>query len=146
MKYVREILEAKQNQEVATIAHDKNVLEAAQMMNERRIGSLVVKEGNEVVGIFTERDVLRRVVAELRDPNKTYVKDVMTAPCVIAKPEEEIEKCQLVMTQMRIRHLPVLKGGQLVGMLTAGDIMSRTVRERAVEIQYLHDYLYGGTR
>lgn len=145
MRTVRDILSHKRTNDVASISHDRCVLEAAGIMNDLRIGSLVVVNGDRVVGIFTERDVLRRVVALLRDPAETTVADVMSTPCVVCHPDDLVDQCQAVMTQERIRHLPVVEGAQLVGILTAGDIMATAVRERNVEIQYLQDYLYGGS-
>ncbi len=143
MSTVRDILNRHADRDVASVSHSDTVLDAARVMNERRIGSLVVLNGDHVVGIFTERDVLTRVVAELRDPQTTKVGDVMTSPCLVCKPEDSLLDCQTVMTQQRIRHLPVVEDGSLLGILTQGDIMADTSRESQVEIRMLQDYLYG---
>jgi signal-transduction protein with cAMP-binding, CBS, and nucleotidyltransferase domain len=140
---VRELLEKKGNQVIASIGCHDSVLEAAKLMNEKRIGAVVVVEDDNVVGIFSERDVLRRVVAELRDPAATEVCDVMTSPCIIVHPDENLDDCQSIITQKRIRHLPVVDDGQLIGMITPGDIMAQNHRDHKVEIEYLHSYIYG---
>ncbi len=145
MSTVRDALQRHAGREVASVGHKDSVLNAACLMNQRRIGSLVVLNGERVVGIFTERDVMTRVVAELRDPKTTTVGEVMTTPCLVCKPDDPLLDCQTVMTQQRIRHLPVVEEGNLVGILTQGDIMANSSRESQVEIRMLQDYLYGPT-
>jgi CBS domain-containing protein len=129
---------------VASIPSSATVLEATHVMNERRIGALVVKEGEEVVGIFTERDVLRRVVAVERAPAATLVKDVMTADVVCCEPESDLEEASRIMRDKRIRHLPVCceKRG-LVGLVSIGDLNAYYASTQEAEILFLHDYVYG---
>ncbi len=140
---VKELLAAKESPEVAMISGDENVLQAAKEMNARGIGSLVVTEEGETVGIFSERDILRRVVAELRNPEETKVKEVMTSPPIIIHPDDTVDHCQGIMTQRRIRHLPVIDEGKVVGMITSGDIMAQSHRDGQVEIEYLTNYITG---
>jgi CBS domain-containing protein len=142
MPKVQDILSQK-GREVATIEADRSVVEAAQEMNRRRIGSLVVMKGSRVIGIFTERDILVRVVAERRDPEKTTVGTVMTAPVVCCTPETDLGECKTIVTSRRIRHIPVLVGGQLLGIVTSGDIMARESRDREVTIESLCEYIGG---
>lgn len=142
---VREVLEKKQQDHVTAVSRDATALDAAKLMNQRKIGSVVVTQGDEVIGIFTERDILRRVVAELRDPAETLVGDVMTAPCIVVEPEDTLESCQGIVTQNRVRHLPVVEDGKLIGMITAGDIMAQSYKNGQVEIHYLQTYLYGSS-
>jgi CBS domain-containing protein len=111
-------------------------------MNERGIGGLVVIDGDRIIGMFTERDVLRRVVAEMRDPARTPVSDVMTAPVVTVRPEATIAECAGIVTTRRIRHLPVMEGDELRGLITSGDILAFQVREQQDTINYLHNYVH----
>jgi CBS domain-containing protein len=128
---------------VATIEADRSVVDAAQEMNQRRIGSLVVMKGQRVVGIFTERDILVRVVAERRDPEKTVVGDVMTTPVVCCVPETELAECRAIVTNRRIRHIPICVAGKLVGIVTSGDILARESLELEGTLESLSQYIGG---
>lgn len=142
MKYVRDIL-ARKGPEVACVCADQSVLSAAQLMNDRRIGAVVVTRGNSVVGIFTERDILTRVVAKELSPSSTHVGDVMTSPCVVCSSSDEIDQCQAIITEKRIRHLPVVDEGRLVGLISIGDIMASQKIELETAVQSLSEYIYG---
>ena len=137
---------AKKSGKVAIIAEEATVMEAARIMSDRRIGSLVVGRREKVVGIFTERDVLNRVVARHLDPLETIIKDVMTTPVACCQPTTKLTECRSVMTEKRIRHLPVVKDNRLLGMISIGDIFALEQREQKLTIEYLHEYLYEGTR
>lgn len=140
---VKELLARKGTTEVATVTVEETALDAARLMNEKRIGCVMVVDGDRIAGIFTERDVLRRVVAELRDPSKTKIHEVMTTPCIVVDLDETVEDCQAIITRKRVRHLPVVEDGKLAGMVTIGDIMAQSVDDHKVEIEYLHSYIYG---
>jgi CBS domain-containing protein len=142
MPTVQDVLNQK-GREVATIESDRSVVDAAQEMNRRRIGSLVVIKGPRVIGIFTERDILTRVVAERRDPERTTVGAVMTVPVVCCTPETELKECKDIVTSRRIRHIPVVVAGQLMGIVTSGDIMARESQDREVTIESLCEYIGG---
>jgi CBS domain-containing protein len=142
MPTVQDILSHKGN-DVASVQRERSVIEAAREMNRLRIGSLVVVEGSKVVGIFTERDILVRVVAEGRDPNRLTVGQVMTAPVVCCTPETEISECKSIVTTRRIRHIPVIANGELVGIVTSGDIMARESIEKEVTIESMREYIGG---
>ena len=137
---------AKKSSDVAMIGEEATVMEAAKIMSDRRIGSLVVVRGEKVVGIFTERDVLNRVVARHLDPLETIVKDVMTTPVACCQPTTKLAECRSVMTEKRIRHLPVVQDNRLVGMISSGDILALEHVEQQRTIEYMHEYLYEGTR
>jgi CBS domain-containing protein len=141
MPAVRDILSRK-GAEVVTATAEFTVVEAAQLMNARGIGALLIMEGGQLVGIFTERDVMRRVVAEQRDPARTLVADVMTRHLVTTRAEMAIEECASQMTSRRIRHLPVLSESGLVGVVTIGDLMAWQVAEQAVTIAQLNSFVY----
>ena len=145
MPTAQDILKKKTG-EVAMIAEGANVMEAAKMMSDRRIGSMVVARAEKVIGIFSERDVLNRVVAKHLDPSTTLIRDVMTSPVACCQPTTKLTECRAVMTEKRIRHLPVVDDGKLVGMISSGDILALEHTQQQRTIEYLHEYLHEGTR
>ena len=138
-----ESLLEKKGRDVATVDRTDSVLDAAQEMNRRRIGAVVVRDGERVVGIFTERDILNRVVAAGLSPGETPVGTVMTSPMAVCRRDTRLAECKSVMTQKRIRHLPVVEEGRLYGMISIGDIMASEVADQQATIEYLHEYLHG---
>ena len=131
---------------VVTIGEEATVMEAAKIMSEERFGSLLVVREQKLVGIFTERDVLNRVVARHLDPLETIVKDVMTTPVACCLPTTKLAECRGVMTEKRIRHLPVAKENKLLGMISSGDILALEAEEQQHTIEYLYEYLFEGIR
>src|SRR6187551_3046977 len=117
------------------------VLEAAKLMVERNVGSLLVMEGDETVGIVTERDYLRRVAAEELDGKKTPVREIMSGPLIVVTPKTSIDECMAVMTNRRIRHLPVVEDGAVAGVVSIGDVVKFQAREQSFELQFLQDYI-----
>ena len=134
---------ARKGGEVFTIGIADPVLAAATLMNERAIGGLVVLDEGRVAGMFTERDILRRVVAMRRDPATTPVGEVMTTPVAFCRPETTLEECRAVMTDQRIRHLPVVDGKGVCGIITIGDLMAHEAIDQESTIQYLNEYIFG---
>jgi CBS domain-containing protein len=130
---------------VATVPQEATVLEAAKLMNDRRIGAVVVTDGDKVVGIFTERDILMRVVAAGASPGETRVSSVMTSPMACCRRDTPLAECKATMTGKRIRHLPVVEEGRLYGIVSSGDILASEVQDQQATIEYLHEYLYGRT-
>ncbi len=128
---------------VVTVQRQCTVLEAAKIMNEKRIGAVIVVEGETASGIFTERDVLTRIVAKQEDPAKILVGDVMTTPMACCTRATKLAECKTVMTEKKIRHLPVVEGGTLYGMISSGDVLAHEVASQENTIRYLNDYLYG---
>ncbi len=142
MATVQNILERKGTQ-VYRVREDDTVLDAARAMNTYRVGALVVTRGETVVGIFTERDILNRVVAARRDPAQVRVGEVMTSPVAVCTPQTTRHECRVVMRNRRLRHLPVVDAGRLVGIVSIGDVLEATEAEQCETIQYLHEYMYG---
>jgi CBS domain-containing protein len=132
---------ASKDRTVHSISPTASVLEAVQKMNSERIGALLVCAGDEVVGIFTERDVLTRVVDARRDPNTTTVDEVMTDELVVVKPSMTVEEAMAVVTERRCRHLPVLDGPQLIGLVSIGDLTRWVSRNQEIHIQDLVDFI-----
>lgn len=141
MATVQDVLDIK-GPDVVTLDAGATVLDAAQRMNERGIGGVVVMDAGAVVGIFTERDILRRVVAKRRDPARTAVREVMTTPIITCRPEAALDECRALITDKRVRHLPVMREGRLCGIITSGDILAQQVREQQDTIQHLHNYMF----
>lgn len=142
MPTAQTILERK-GTDVATVERKNTVLGAAKLMNERKIGALVVTDGERAVGIFTERDILNRVVAAGLEAEKTQVGDVMTSPMACCKRDTLLRECKTVMSRKRIRHLPVVESGKLYGMISSGDILATECADQQATIEYLQEYLYG---
>jgi CBS domain-containing protein len=142
MHRVQQILESK-GKAVFSITEDATAMDAAKVMNDHHIGALVVTRGEKVVGIFTERDILNRVVARQRDPAETVVRDVMTTPVACCAPGTSRAECRSVMRGRRIRHLPVVDDDRLVGMISIGDIIEDEGAEQQETIRYLYEYMHG---
>ena len=141
MATVRDLL-ARKLGDVISISPSDTVLHAAQAMNQHGIGGLVVMERGALVGVFTERDILRRVVAAERDPATTKVQEVMTTPVVTCLPETSVEECGAILSGRRIRHLPVTDDRGLVGLVTSGDLLAFQVTEQIATIQFLNSYMF----
>jgi CBS domain-containing protein len=138
-----EILEEKGGA-VFEIDADSSVFEAVQRMVEMNVGSLLVTEGGEVTGIVTERDYLRRVALEGRTDRETAVREIMSSPLIVVTPETTVDECMALMTDRRIRHLPVVDNGGVVGMVSIGDLVKFKSKQQSFEIQYLTDYITAG--
>lgn len=128
--------------DIVSVAPDATVLEAAQLMTARGIGGLLVLEGDQLAGIFTERDILRRVVNEQRDPATTRVREVMTSPVLAVSPDTPVAECRALFTERRIRHLPVAGPDGLAGVVTSGDVLAFESDEQRTAIEHLEGYVY----
>ncbi len=129
---------------LVSVSPDTDVAEAVRVMNENRIGSVVIQAGGLVRGIFTERDVLTRIVAERRNAHETKVEEVMTTDVIYVKPNATVEEAMVLMTERHFRHLPVLDGGRLYGLLSLGDLAHWLVRHQQYRIDELVQYVSGG--
>ena len=140
MTQLTEILDEK-GAEVLQIEADASVFEAVKRMVEANVGSLLVTEGGEITGIVTERDYLRRVALEGRTDKETAVREIMSSPLIVVTPQTTIDECMALMTDRRIRHLPVVEGGEVVGVVSIGDIVKFKSKQQSFEIKYLTDYI-----
>jgi CBS domain-containing protein len=147
MGTVAEVLREKRGQALQTIHPSQTVLSATQQMNDYSIGALLVMDDDEcLVGIFTERDVLRRVVALEMTPSMITVGDVMTTEVACCAPETSIEDARSIFRQHRIRHLPVIdEDGGVMGLISIGDLNAFHSSRQEVTIHYLHEYMLGRT-
>jgi CBS domain-containing protein len=137
---VARLLEQK-TERVETVTPQTTIGEAITAMNQRRIGSILVMDGERLVGIFTERDVLTRVVPQGLDPRRTPVGEVMTRNPVTITPTRTVQEAMMIMTDSRKRHLPVLQGGKVVGVVSIGDVTRWLVRDQQRTIEDLTDYV-----
>jgi len=141
---VAKVLEGK-GREVLTIAADATVFEAIKRMVDANVGALLVTDGGRVAGVVTERDYLRRVTLEGRTEEETLVREIMTSPLVYVTPETSVDECMAVMTERRIRHLPVFtEGGELVGVVSIGDLVKFKSAEQDFQIRFLTEYIESG--
>jgi CBS domain-containing protein len=125
---------------IAALPPTATVLDAAQLMNERHIGSVLVVDRGRLVGIFTERDVMRRVVAVERMPHETTLEHVMTREVAVAAPHTMLDEIRMVMRERRIRHVPVLDGMRIIGMISIGDVNRAEHDVQEQTIRYLEQY------
>jgi CBS domain-containing protein len=143
MSRLAEILYEK-GSNVFTIDAGASVFEAVQRMVEENIGSLLVTERGEIAGIVTERDYLRRVTLEGRTDRETAVREIMSKPIIAVAPDMTVDECMALMTDRRVRHLPVVDEGAVVGLVSIGDLVKFTADRRASEIRLLTDYIATG--
>ncbi len=140
MNQVSEILGNK-GRDVLKVDAEASALDAVRQMIGANIGSLLVTDGDEVTGLVTERDYLRRVAEEGRTDEGVTVREIMSSPLIVVSPETEIDECMAVMTDRRIRHLPVVENGDVVGIVSIGDVVKFKSKQQSFEIRYLTDYI-----
>lgn len=141
MEHVSDILDEK-GSEVLSIDGDATVFDAIKRMVEANVGSLLVFEGGRLAGIVTERDYLRRVALEGRTEKETAVREIMTAPLVYVTPDTTLDECMAVVTERRIRHLPVLDADrEVLGVVSIGDLVKYRSKQQDVQIRLLTDYI-----
>jgi CBS domain-containing protein len=141
MKTVKEILEAKP-QRLLSIAPRATVLDALKMMADYEVGALVVLDGDRLAGIFSERDYARKVILQGKASKDTAVEEIMTHKVVCVRPEQSVEECMAIMTDKRIRHLPVLKDKNVMGVISIGDVVKEVISEQRFMIEQLEHYIH----
>ena len=137
---VRDILKEKGDQ-VFSVTPDTSVYESLEKMSSRNIGSILVIEDEKLLGIFTERDYLKKVVLFGRSSKTTTVKEIMTTDLVCVSPADSVNSTMAIMTKMRCRHLPVIDEGKLVGLVSMGDVVKKKISDMDATIKYLNDYI-----
>ena len=143
MATVNQMLQSK-GREVYTIAPQVTVLDALQMMADKDVGALVVVEGDDIAGIFSERDYARKIVLLGKSSRETPVSEIMTDDVICVTPSQSADKCMAIMTDRRIRHLPVLDDdGRLTGIISIGDVVKAIISDQRVMINHLEDYIHG---
>ncbi len=142
MKLVSELLRAKER-EIWSVRPDSSVLEALKLMADKNIGALLVFEEEKLVGIFSERDYARKVILKGKASKDTTVKEIMSIKVLYVKPEQSVEECMALMTDKRIRHLPVLEEDQVVGVISIGDVVKAIISDKDFMIHQLESYITG---
>jgi signal-transduction protein with cAMP-binding, CBS, and nucleotidyltransferase domain len=142
MRLVKHLLEGKSNA-IHSIEPEKPVLDAIRLMADKYVGALLVMRGDELIGIVSERDYARKVILKGRSSADTAVREIMTAPVISVAPGDSAHRCMRLMTDMRIRHLPVVDDAKVVGMLSIGDLVKAVIDEQAAELEQLQRYIVG---
>ena len=142
MSSIREVLDGK-GKTVLTVAGGVSVLEAIGTMSEANIGAIVIQEGNRPEGIFTERDYLRKIALKGLSSSDTMVNEVMSSPLITVPPSESTRKAMEMMTEHRCRHLVVLEGSAMVGIVSLGDLVKYMLQEKEAEVEQLSSYISG---
>lgn len=142
MKTVKQILDSK-GRNVWTIGSDDSVFEAIKLMAEKGVGALPVMENGSLVGIITERDYARKVILKGKMSQETPVRQVMTTSVLCAQPKQTTEECMALMSDKRIRHLPVCDGDQVAGIISIGDLVKAVITEQKFIIEQLEHYISG---
>jgi CBS domain-containing protein len=142
MQTVNQLLQRK-GFDIVTISPTASVLDALVLMAEKGIGSLLVTENNKISGLFSERDYARNIILKGRSSKDTQVKEIMTSHVAAVSPDQTIEECMAIMTEKRVRHLPVIKDGELVGIISIGDLVKAIIEEQQFVIEQLVSYING---
>ncbi len=144
MKTLQQILNDKKQKEIISIAPNRPVFDALVILAEYKIGALAVIENEKLVGIFSERDYAREVVLQGRSSKTTQISEIMTAKVIAGKPDDLVEKTMNIMSEKHIRHLPVVDGDKIIGMLSLGDLVKETIAYQQRLIKELESYIRGG--
>ena len=141
MKTIKQILAIKGSQ-VFTTNPDTKIVDAVKEMAKKKVGALIVLLNDEVKGVITEQDFTRRVVLADLDNDKTLVKDVMTHPVAVIRPDQSINDGMAMMTEKRVRHLPVIENNKLIGLISIGDLVKEVISEQESIIEHLERYIH----
>jgi len=142
MKLVQHLLDSK-GREIVSVTADVSVLDAIKLMADRAIGSLLVMQGDELQGIMTERDYARKVIVKGRSSETTAVGEIMTTKVCTATAQDTVNNCMTVMTEQKIRHLPVVDDGKVIGIISIGDLVQAIITDQQEEIEHLEHYISG---
>ncbi|MCC6472661.1 MAG: CBS domain-containing protein [Burkholderiales bacterium] len=143
MSTVAQILKSKPDHAIYSVPPATKVFEAVKLMADKNIGAVLVMEGERILGILTERDYARKIAVEGRSSHDTPVADIMTGRLVCVLPAQTGEECMALMTENRVRHLPVLDNGKLVGIVSIGDLVKDVIAEQKFVIEQLEHYITG---
>jgi CBS domain-containing protein len=143
MKTAAEVLKTKADQAVYTITPDAAVFDAVKLMADKNIGALLVFEGSELAGMITERDYARKIALMSRSSQETPVREIMTSTVMYVRPQQTSDECMALMTESRVRHLPVMDGPKLLGVISIGDLVKDIISEQKFIIEQLEHYISG---
>ena len=140
---IRDVLRSK-SREVWSTRPDATVYQAIELMAEKQVGALPVMENGELTGIISERDYARKIILKGRSSKETAVSEIMTSPVISVSPQHTVGECMRIVTENRVRHLPVLEGGRMIGMISIGDLVNWIITEQQETIRHLEAYIAGG--
>lgn len=143
MKTVAQILKSKPDQIIHTVAPTASVFDAVKLMADKNIGALLVMQGERIAGIITERDYARKIILVGRTSKETPVSEIMTSEVMYVRPNQTSDECMALMTENRIRHLPVVENGTLIGLISIGDLVKDIISEQRFIIEQLEHYIKG---
>ena len=143
MNAIGTILKSKADQNVYSIRPDASVFEAVHLMALKNIGALLVMENDRIVGIVSERDYARKIVLLARSSRDTSLRDIMTTSVMYVRPDQTCEECMALMTENRLRHMPVLLDGNLIGLVSIGDLVKHIISEQKFVIEQMEHYISG---
>ena len=143
MKTLQQILNEKKHKELISIAPDRPVFDALVILAEYKIGALAIMQGDKLVGIFSERDYAREVVLQGRSSKTTQIHEVMSSKLITGKPDDLVDAAMSLMSEKRIRHLPIMDGDKVLGMLSLGDLVKETITHQQYLIKQLENYIRG---
>jgi len=143
MKTLRQILNDKKHKEIISIAPNRPVFDALVIMAEYKIGALGVMQDEKLVGIFSERDYAREIVLQGRSSKTTQIHEVMSSNVIFGKPDDMVDSAMAMMSEKRIRHLPIIEGDKMLGMLSLGDLVKETLSYQQMLIKQLENYIRG---
>ncbi|MFM8319658.1 MAG: CBS domain-containing protein [Chloroflexota bacterium] len=143
MVTVRQLMKSKSNQKTYSVLPADTVYKALQVMAEHNIGAVLVREKDQILGIFTERDYLRKVILKGRSSNDTQIQEIMTTEMIMVNPDTTLEDCMELMHNHYIRHLPVLESEQVTGMVSMRDVIEAILTHKQKRIEFLEDYIMG---
>ncbi|MEP6776815.1 MAG: CBS domain-containing protein [Chthoniobacterales bacterium] len=135
---------ARKGSEIFSISPEATVFEAIELMAGKNIGALVVMEGDHLVGMISERDYTRKIMLRGKRSRETPVSEIMSTDLIVVQPQEPVENCLRMMTEKRVRHLPVLENGKLRGVISIGDLVKSVIASQHAAISHLESYIYGG--
>jgi CBS domain-containing protein len=145
MKTVKDLLQSKEQKEVWSVTPDTLVYRALQLLDEKKIGALVVLERGELVGVVSERDYARKVILEGKSSKETSTKEIMSTKIFVVNPETTVEECMALMNEKRIRHIPVVDKGthKIMGIISIGDVLKSVISDQKILIENLSNYITG---
>ena len=143
MKSAAQVLRSKPDQTVYSVTPSAPVLDAVKLMAEKNVGALLVMEDSKIVGMFTERDYARKIALMGRTSKESAVRDIMSSPVLYVRPNHTNEECMALMTDNRVRHLPVMDGDRLLGIISIGDLVKDIISEQKFIIEQLENYIAG---